>query len=99
MQHAHAVVCDSVDELEAFVTLVTLGTPKREVFPLLSCRGAHVAYSAFEEVKAFTVGEHDLTIVKLSVIAMLTPMGVLPVETTVYMAFQTKVLHPSRIGA
>lgn len=102
---ARGVMCDTAEQMEAYVTLAGNGTPATEALELVNasagkdtaCGGMIVIINEHTEVKAVRVGEHDLTIVSVVIVAVASPNGMMPVPAMVqFMAVATKALHPTR---
>ena len=104
---ARGVFCDTMHEVETYVTLAGTGTPAREAFESVNaaagkphaCVFGHVVFETFEEVKDITISEHQLTIVKPAIISAHTPMVFMPIEMTQFMVVERRLMYPPRLGA
>ena len=101
---AKGVFCDTVEQIEALVTLVEGNTPHKEALQLVNdaagkdnaCVVGHIVFETMVEVKDIT---SEIVAVRVSIVAILTPRGVMQVELEQFTAIAKSVLHPARIGA
>ena len=64
-----------------------------------ACVFGHVVFETLEEVKDITVSEHQLTIIKLAIIAVHTPMGFMPIAMTQCMVVEQRLMYSPPLGA
>ena len=101
---ARGIFCDTAEQIEAFVTLVEGETPKKEALQLVNdaagkdnaCVVGHIVFETMTEVK--DIINDIVLVVKVSIVAILTPQGVIRAELEQFTAIAKSVLHPARIG-
>ena len=100
---ARGIFCDTAEQIEAFVTLVEGETPKQEAMQLINdaagkdnaCVVGNIVFETMTEVKDII---NDIVVVKVVIVAIITPHGVIQAELEQFTAIAKSVLHPARIG-
>ena len=91
MKQAKGLVCDTQEQIENWLTLFHNGTPGEEALEQVNagttaCGVLHVV-ADIEEVKEGAFNGQPFVIYKLTLMAVMTPMGPIPVDPLVqYMA-------------
>ena len=91
IQQARGVSCDTQEQMENWLMLFITGTPGDEALELVNagtnaCAVLHVI-ADMEEVKEGTINDQSFVIYKMTLMAVMTPAGPIPVEPLVqYMA-------------